>query len=42
MRREENTMGPMAKEEEEMEVGSSLSMERVAVAKQYIESHYKA
>ena len=43
MRREENTVGPMAKKEEvEVEVGSSLTMERVAVAKQYIESHYKA
>ena len=42
VRREENTVGPMAKKEEEVEVGSSLTMERVAVAKQYIESHYKA
>ena len=42
VRREEekDKVGTMAKEEEE--VGSSLTMERVAAAKQYIESHYKA
>lgn len=28
--------------EEEGEIGSSLTMERVAAAKQFIESHYKA
>ncbi|KAH9763125.1 AGC kinase family protein [Citrus sinensis] len=35
---------PMAGEvlEEEGEIGSSLTMERVAAAKQFIESHYKA
>lgn len=37
-------VGPMAGEvlEEEGEIGSSLTMERVAAAKQFIESHYKA
>lgn len=37
-------MGPMVvgEEEEEGEVGSSLTMERVAAAKKFIESHYRA
>ena len=39
-REEKDKVGTMAKEDEE--VGSSLTMERVAAAKQYIESHYKA
>ncbi|KAL4652498.1 hypothetical protein ACB092_01G237700 [Castanea dentata] len=39
-REEQDNVGTMAKEDEE--VGSSLTMERVAAAKQYIESHYKA
>ncbi|XP_060674919.1 uncharacterized protein LOC107424100 isoform X2 [Ziziphus jujuba] len=42
---EEDEVGPMAAEEEEEEegtVGSSLTMERVAAAKQYIENHYKS
>ncbi|XP_031373133.1 serine/threonine-protein kinase 38-like [Punica granatum] len=34
-------VGPMAMEDEE-KVGSTLTMERVAAAKQFIESHYKA
>lgn len=37
---EENGVRPMA--EEEGTVGSSLTMERVAAAKQFIENHYKA
>ncbi|KAJ0031841.1 hypothetical protein Pint_13434 [Pistacia integerrima] len=39
---EDDAVGPMAGAEEEGEVGSSLTMERVAAAKQYIENHYKA
>lgn len=40
----EDEVGGMAGEEEEEEgtVGSSLTMERVAAAKQYIENHYKS
>ncbi|GAV72983.1 Pkinase domain-containing protein/Pkinase_C domain-containing protein [Cephalotus follicularis] len=40
----EEGMGPMVVEEEEVEeaVGSSLTLERVAAAKQFIENHYKA
>nr|AGE09676.1 serine/threonine protein kinase [Carica papaya] len=39
---EEEEVGPIAVDEEEGQVGSSLTMERVAAAKQFIESHYKA
>ncbi|KAK4257828.1 hypothetical protein QN277_007364 [Acacia crassicarpa] len=39
---EEDNVGPMAGEEEEREVCSSLTMERVAVAKKFIENHYRA
>ncbi|GLT45049.1 hypothetical protein SLA2020_189130 [Shorea laevis] len=41
----EDEVGPMAAEvveEEDGQIGSSLTMERVAVAKQFIENHYKA
>lgn len=38
----DHEVGPMAGEEDESQVGSSLTLERVAAAKQYIESHYKA
>jgi serine/threonine kinase 38 len=40
VRKEKNEVGPMA--DEEGDVGSSLTMERVAAAKQFIENHYKA
>ncbi|KAF3439637.1 hypothetical protein FNV43_RR17915 [Rhamnella rubrinervis] len=43
--KEEDEVGPMAAGEEEEEggtVGSSLTMERVAAAKQFIENHYRA
>ncbi|TQE04780.1 hypothetical protein C1H46_009633 [Malus baccata] len=43
---ERDEAGPMAveaaEEEENGQVGSSLTLERVAAAKQFIESHYKA
>lgn len=39
---EVEALGQMAGAEEEGEVGSSLTMERVAAAKKYIENHYKA
>lgn len=42
---EENKVGSMAageEEEEEGTVGSSLTMERVAAAKQFIENHYRS
>lgn len=40
---EEDEVGPSAVEEEEIGfVGSSLTLEKVAAAKQYIENHYKA
>lgn len=40
---EEDGVGPTAVEEEENGVvGSSLTLEKVAAAKQYIENHYKA
>lgn len=42
----DDEVGPMAGEEEQEEdegtVGSSLTMERVAVAKKFIENHYRA
>ncbi|KAF5743068.1 serine/threonine-protein kinase CBK1-like isoform X1 [Tripterygium wilfordii] len=40
--REEDGVGRMARMEEDETVGSSLTMERVAAAKQFIENHYKA
>ena len=40
VRKEKNEVGHMA--DEEGDVGSSLTMERVAAAKQFIENHYKA
>ncbi|XP_044464545.1 serine/threonine-protein kinase 38-like isoform X1 [Mangifera indica] len=39
---EVEALGQMAGAEEEGQVGSSLTMERVAAAKKYIENHYKA
>lgn len=40
---EEYEVGPNTVEEEEIGfVGSSLTLEKVAAAKQYIENHYKA
>ncbi|KAM1173894.1 hypothetical protein FF1_026517 [Malus domestica] len=39
---EKDEAGPMAVEEEDGQVGSSLTLERVAAAKQFIEGHYKA
>lgn len=40
---EKDEVGPMAGEEEEAAVvGSSLTMERVAAAKKFIENHYRA
>lgn len=40
---ENDDAGPMAgEEEEEGEVGSSLTLERVAAAKLFIENHYKS
>ncbi|XP_058001942.1 uncharacterized protein LOC110642430 isoform X3 [Hevea brasiliensis] len=41
-REDDDEVGPMAGEEEEGEVGSSLTLERVAAAKLFIENHYKA
>lgn len=42
MERTEEEEEEEAKAEEEREVGSSLTMERVAAAKQFIENHYRA
>lgn len=41
---EDDEVGPMvgADDEDEGEVGSSLTMERVAAAKKFIENHYRA
>ncbi|KAJ7955922.1 Serine/threonine-protein kinase [Quillaja saponaria] len=40
---DEDEVGPMVGEEEgERDLGSSLTLERVAAAKQFIENHYKA
>ncbi|PSS15496.1 Serine/threonine-protein kinase [Actinidia chinensis var. chinensis] len=41
---DDDKVGPLAGEEmeEEEQLGSSLTLERVAVAKQFIENHYKA
>ena len=44
---DDDKVGPLAgeemeKEEAEEQLGSSLTLERVAVAKQFIENHYKA